>query len=50
MRLDRPWGPVGELFMDLFPRAAILVPYLEHRRILFYCPFNMLPLLLRLQR
>ena len=50
MRLNRPWGPVGELFMDLFPRVAVLVPYLKYRRILFCYLFNMLPLLLRLQR
>jgi hypothetical protein len=39
--LDRLWGPVGEEqrgFSDLFPQAAILVPYLEHSRILFICP------------
>jgi hypothetical protein len=39
--LDRLWGPVEEEqrgFSDLFPRAAILVPHLEYRRILFICP------------
>ena len=46
--LDRPWGLVGEVVIDLFPRAAILVPHLEHSRILFCYPLNMLPLLLRL--
>lgn len=38
MHLDRPWSPVGEGSMDLFPRAAIHVPYPEYRRILFRCP------------
>jgi hypothetical protein len=40
--LDRLWGPVGEGFSDLFLRAAILVPYLEYRCILFICSPNML--------
>jgi hypothetical protein len=40
--LDRLWGPVGEDFNNLFPGAAILVPYPKHRYILFrYLP-NML--------
>ena len=47
--LDRPWNPVEKSITDLFPGTAILVPHLEHRRILFCYPFNILPLLLRLQ-
>jgi hypothetical protein len=42
VQLDRLWGPVGEGFSDLFPRAAFLAPHLEHRRILFICPPNTL--------
>jgi hypothetical protein len=33
---------VGEDIMDLFLRAAILVPHLEYRRILFRYPSNAL--------
>jgi hypothetical protein len=40
--LDRLWGPVGEDFNDLFPGAAILVPYPEYRCILFRCLLNTL--------
>lgn len=49
VHLDRLQSPVGEGFSDLFPRTAI-VPYLEQRYILFCCLFNILPLLLGLQR
>lgn len=40
--LDRPWGPVGEGFSDLFLGAASFLPLLEYRRILFRCPRNTL--------
>jgi len=39
-RLDRPCRPVGELFMDLFPRAVIIDPHLGYSRILFCCPLH----------
>jgi hypothetical protein len=42
VHLDRLWGPVGEGFSDLVPRAAILLPHLEYRRMLFICPPNTL--------
>ena len=47
MNLDGPYIPVREGSMDPFLRTAV-VPYLEQRCILFWCPFN--TLLLRLQR
>jgi hypothetical protein len=28
--------------MDLFPRTAVLLPHLEYRRILFWCPWGVL--------
>ena len=37
---DRAFSPMGEGSMGLFPRAAILLPHLEYRRILFRCPIE----------
>lgn len=41
--LDRPFTPIWKGSMDFFPRASGIL-HLEHRRVLFWCPWSTLRL------